>query len=601
MIAVAANGTGRSLYAGNPITNLRPQHPRLYRDAAGFEMLKSRVTKVEPYRTWYAKLQRDAEEMLTAPPLEHSLDGFRMLAQCRFALDRISLLAGLYRLDGDPRKARRARQEMLTAAAFPDWNPKHFLDTAEMTHAMAIGYDWLYDELSDTDRTTVRRAIIEKGLLPGQGFYFGRKGWTRRNNNWNQVCNAGLTIGALAIADEEPVLARSIIENGRVSIVRAMRAYSPDGGYAEGPMYWDYGTRYNIFYLAALETALGTDFGLLRRPGFSLTGDFRMQSVGPTGLPFSYADARESLVTAPQMLWLARRFQRPDFASHEEQFVGDRPDIFHLIWSSKRAGEEMPERTPSALFRGIDVAFLRSDWSPSATYVGFKAGSNRVDHSHLDLGSFVLDSQGVRWAIDLGGDDYNLPRYFGSLRWTYFRTSNLSHNTLTIDDDHQDPKASARIVAFQSRPGRAFAVADLSAAYANKLQSVRRLIAMIDNKHVLIQDELADIEPVSVKWNMFTRAHIVLQGRRAKLAIGDAKLHAFILSPDDAVFQVAPADAPAPETQQPGVHSLRVAFSTSNEDQRVAVLLSPDENGSDAVQLNPIEDWISSAVEQPKQ
>jgi hypothetical protein len=37
---------------------------------------------------------------------------------------------------------------MLAAAAFSDWNPSHFLDVAEMTAALAIGYDWLYEEVS---------------------------------------------------------------------------------------------------------------------------------------------------------------------------------------------------------------------------------------------------------------------------------------------------------------------------------------------------------------------------------------------------------------------------------------------------------------------
>jgi len=35
----------------------------------------------------------------------------------------------------------------LAAARFGDWNPKHFLDVAEMTFALAIWYDWLFDQL----------------------------------------------------------------------------------------------------------------------------------------------------------------------------------------------------------------------------------------------------------------------------------------------------------------------------------------------------------------------------------------------------------------------------------------------------------------------
>jgi hypothetical protein len=56
---------------------------------------------------------------------------------------------------------------MLTVANFPDWHPEHFLDTAELTTALAIGYDWLYDYLSPEDRSAIRRAIVDKGLRPG--------------------------------------------------------------------------------------------------------------------------------------------------------------------------------------------------------------------------------------------------------------------------------------------------------------------------------------------------------------------------------------------------------------------------------------------------
>lgn len=40
----------------------------------------------------------------------------------------------------------------------------HFLDVAEPTAALAIGYDWLYPKLSETSRRTIRTTILEKGL-----------------------------------------------------------------------------------------------------------------------------------------------------------------------------------------------------------------------------------------------------------------------------------------------------------------------------------------------------------------------------------------------------------------------------------------------------
>jgi hypothetical protein len=32
--------------------------------------------------------------------------------------------------------------------------------------------------------------------------------------------------------------------------------------------------------------------------------------------------------------------------------------------------------------------------------------------------------------VDLGGDVYSLPGYFGKQRWAYYRTSTVGHNTL---------------------------------------------------------------------------------------------------------------------------------------------------------------------------
>ncbi|WP_260704071.1 hypothetical protein [Edaphobacter flagellatus] len=99
--------------------------------------------------------------MLSVPPLEYTIAGpeHTLLATARAVEDRIFTLAGLYRITGDKRFAERARQEMLASANFPDWYPKHFLDTAEMTAALGVGYDWLYSFL-------FARPSSAKGLIP---------------------------------------------------------------------------------------------------------------------------------------------------------------------------------------------------------------------------------------------------------------------------------------------------------------------------------------------------------------------------------------------------------------------------------------------------
>ncbi|HYD83844.1 MAG TPA: heparinase, partial [Opitutus sp.] len=272
-----------AIAAEDPLGTLRRDHPRLLFNQAEFEA-KRAAAENDPLR---AELHRQivaaAEQQLSEPPIRYVLVGPRMLDQSRRALAHVTTSAMAYRLSGDARFAAHAKQVMLTAAAFPDWNPSHFLDVAEMATALGLGYDWLYDELSADERAAIKRALLDKALAYVKPAY-ARVDPTRISfpfvqgnltNNWNQVCNGGFLVAALAIAEDEPELARAVIAGVRETLPHAMEAYRPDGAYPEGPVYWGYGTRYNVLILAALESALGNDFGLGEFPAFDRTALFR--------------------------------------------------------------------------------------------------------------------------------------------------------------------------------------------------------------------------------------------------------------------------------------------------------------------------------------
>ena len=179
----------------------------------------------------------------------------------------------------------------------------------------------------------------------------------------------------------------------------ALAGYAPDGGWNEGPGYWHYATRYTVYFLSALETALGKDFGLSDSPGFSRAGHFRVYFTSPMGKIFNFADASGRLADAHEMFWLAKRFNEPVYAWHQLEYL-KKPTALDLIWYQDGTNNPRKGAWPlDAYFTGIDVVFLRSAWDdPNATFIGFKGGDNKANHSHLDLGSFVMDAEGVRWA-----------------------------------------------------------------------------------------------------------------------------------------------------------------------------------------------------------
>ena len=127
------------------------------------------------------------------------------------------------------------------------------------------------------------------------------------------------SMGALALAEVEPALAGEILEAALKSLQLAMAEFAPDGAWKEGPGYWNYATSYNVLLLAALDTALGTDLGLSQINGFGQTGLFPIYLTGPLGRTFNYADGGDQAIRAPQMFWLARRFDQPMYAWFERQ------------------------------------------------------------------------------------------------------------------------------------------------------------------------------------------------------------------------------------------------------------------------------------------
>ena len=568
--------------------HLVKEHPRLHLTRAQWVALREAIQQDDSLSRWYAQLQQTADKMLHQPPAEYKLVGPRLLNESRAALARISTLAGLYRLDGDTRKADRARAELKAICAFPSWHPPHFLDVAEMTNAAALGYDWLYDVLTEGERQTIRSRIIEFGLKPGLTEYAQDVMWSLPfANNWGQVCAGGLTMGALAIVNDgandpggiapEPA---AILGWTTSKVRNAMLNYAPDGGWPEGPGYWSYATNYTCAMISALMSALGMDFDLSEITGFAETGDFRVASAGPSGQSFNYADADANMQSAPEMFWLAKRFSKPLYATSESSIVArTSPGIFHLVWSQPHMSQLHAPQLPLDLrFSRIDLAYFRTSWTdPNAIFVGFKGGNNAVSHGHLDLGTFVLDAFGERWALDLGPDDYDLPGYFGAERWQYYRLRSEGHNVLTLGSGNQVLSAKAPLHDFRSTPTAGFAEVDLTEAYRPAFKRVGRQMTLerSPQQRVMMTDTVDGDNKQTIRWNMHTRAQIQLDGRRAVLELNGKRLRATIELPSDAVFEIVSSNVPPPQAQQPEVRNLTINFHPSNLSTQLKVVFEP--------------------------
>lgn len=613
LLATAASSAPAALDPTTLATRFRQlpaSHPRLFLAAGAEKALAEQIASDPVPRSLRAGLIAEADSVLKSTPVARKLIGRRLLDKSRTALSRVLHLSLAWRLTGRSDYLNRARAELVAVAGFTDWNPSHFLDVAEMTAAVGIGYDWLYPALDEPTRALLREAIVQKGLKPS----LKSDSWSRGTNNWNQVCNGGMTVGALAVAESEPALAAQMVARAVNTVPRSMHEYAPDGAYPEGPSYWGYGTTYNVILISALQSVLGTDFGLSAQPGFMATADYYLHVVGPSGLYFNYSDAgRGGSALAAAMFWFAAQRRQPYLLWHEWSKVasdegssssrGHRADPLLLLWMAPH--QAAPPSPPARSWTGHGVnpvAFHRSGWDRNASFVALKGGTASASHAHMDVGTFVMDADGQRWADDLGSQSYNSLESVGiklwgreqnAERWSVFRLGTSSHNVLQVDGQQQRVAGNAPIIL--AREGRT--IVDTSSTYAGQLARAQRGVALRDDRTVLVQDEFTTLDRrASVRWAMVTQAEVTITGPgRATLTQAGKKLSFRVLEPANAVLAIYPTDPPPAKTDARNKGTRMIGFEVrpeAKQTQRLVVQLVPASAaaGND-LKISPLTEW----------
>lgn len=532
-----------SILANNAGGMKSSDHPRIMLLRGEEKIIKKTIASNATWKKMNDAIVAECDKIIGLPPVEHIKIGRRLLDKSREALRRIFYLSYAYRVTGQEKYFERGEKELLAVSNFSDWNPTHFLDVAEMTMAVAIGYDWLYDKLPAQSRLLIKEAILKKGIEPS--FDTKYNSWLKVTNNWNQVCNAGMTFGAIAIAEDQPELSKKVIDRALESIKIPMNEYKPNGGYPEGYGYWDYGTSFNVMFLSAIDKYLNDDKGLSKTEGFLQTAGFMENMTGVTGKCFNWSDAGLGGSLSPAMFWLAQKsndlsmlwVEKGYLQNDLSRYTKNRLLPAIMIW-----GKDIPldkvQAPASKVWAGqgaSPVCLMRTSWTdPNGIYVGFKAGSASVNHAHMDVGSFVMEAGGVRWASDFGMQDYEsleskgialFGRTQDAQRWTVFRLTNRVHNTLTVDNQLQMVKGYAKIDKYSDAENFSFALSDLSTVYDGQLSEVKRGVAIVDKKYVVVRDELAATgkESTTIRWTMLTGANVEITGPNSVTLTKDGK------------------------------------------------------------------------------
>jgi len=593
-------------------------HPRILIFTNDVTVIKKMVAADTTWLKIQQGIINECDRLLEIKPVERIKIGRRLLDKSREALRRIFFLSYAYRVTDNAKYLQRAEKEMLAIAMFSDWNPTHFLDVAEMTMAVSIGYDWLYNDLSQNSRTIIKEAILKKGIDPSLDSNYNS--WLKGTNNWNQVCNAGMAYGAMAIYEDYPELSAKIINRAIESIALPMGDYAPDGAYPEGYGYWGYGTSFNVMFISALERLFGKDFNLSQMPGFLKTAGYMENMTGPSGDPFNYSDAGNKGSLHPAMFWFAQKLKDLSLLwversrlinSSPESHIKNRLLPAILLWSNGiRINSITPPKTKMWVGKGkTPVALMRTSWTDSGIFLGMKGGSPSAGHAHMDVGSFVMEADGERWAMDFGMQKYESLESKGvqlwgrtqdAQRWEVFRYNNFVHNTLTINGQLQKVKGYAPIIGASFDPQFMNATTDLTQLYKGAVNKAIRGVGIVDQKYVVVRDEIETLDSIAtIRWTLLTSADVkIINKNQVELTKNNKKLILKVLEPDNIDLKtwttVPPHSYDAPNTGTI-LTGFEVKLPPKTKTAITVVLISEENNKTVIEEIKPLRKWNSSS------
>lgn len=593
-------------------------HPRIMATAQTFEDIKN------AYRSGNLRIMKMTENLLAqaegymkGQTVTYKINSSGNILDCARKLSKvIPTCAMAYRLTGREEYAQWVWREIENIKkTYPDWHPAHFLDTAEICAAVGIGYDWCYDHLTESQRRDCENLIVDFALAEGRQYYEGTPPsnavsiWIKRHMNWSMVCNGGLAVGAMAIADARPEEAFYTISTALRSMEYGLAAFAPEGGWEEGPGYWAYSVQYLAYMLGSLDNTFGDNFGIRNSPGLSNTALAFVSMDGNTGNNNYHDDAGDGKGSSPYMFFFGNYYKDDEDAAIAQKakaitaarLYGIRKykivtDWKDLLWYDTSVTSDKIELPLDTEVRNTEAAAMRSSWEDfDGIYLGFHAGRTKINdsnHGHYDTGTFVLDNLGERWAVDLGPDSYNLPRYMGNPE--YYRVSAQGHNTIIIDPTEtnymHDMDAYCAIEKSESKDRGGYKIIDMTSLFKskNKVESAKRGFMLTDDRStVIVRDELKLTKKGEIYWLMHTPAEVTIapDGRSAVLEINNKRMRLDLdCSVSGACFEKSEASPiegtvnPDGQNKNEGITKLYVRLSASG-DVNISVRMTKD--GSD--------------------
>ena len=529
-------------------------HPRLWLDSELLKAFQASLAKNQDHCGWRTFHERSVKPWADRQPMSEPApypDNKRVASiwrqtyiDCQELIYAIRHQAIAGKILNDPALAANAKAWLMEAAS---WDPEGTTSRAytdewafRVALALAWGYDWLHDDLNDSERKTVRTALLARTRqVADHAIRNARIHLFPFDSHAVRSVSAVLVPASLAMLGEE----REAEDWLHYSVEFLSTLYSPwadaDGGWAEGPHYWMTGMAYLIDAANLLRSA--SDIDLYQRPFFHRTGDFPLYTKAPGTrratfgddstmgdlpcLKLGYNTRQFAGITGnPAYQWYFEEIRRNDPGTDTEFYNWGWWDLnFDDLVFNHDFGSVEPE-PPSAddrlrWFKGTGWVAIQSHMGDPDRHIQFVMKSSpwgSISHSHGDQNAFCISAFGEDLAIQSG-------HYvaFNSSMHRNWRRQTRSKNAILLNgkgqyagsDKAEAIKAAGRIIDARDAGDHVFVRGDATAAYRSLVPEVTRVLRdayFVRDSYFVIVDHVDAAEPLTLDWLFHANAPMEL-------------------------------------------------------------------------------------------
>jgi len=606
---------------GDRLADANLARPRLWLGPDALKQFKADVAKDKDHCAWANFVEKSVKPWAGKPPMPEPA-GYpndtrvapiwrQTYIDCQELIYAIRHLAVAGQVLDDKKHLATAKDWLLAAS---EWDPdgktaRAYTDewAYRVCLALAWGYDWLHGEMTEDERTKVRKALLartrqvaEHAIKSASIQLFPYDSHAVRS------VSAVMIPACIAMLGEEPEAEEWL----HYSIEFLFTVYSPwgdsDGGWAEGPHYWMTGMAYLIDAANQLKSYTGID--IYKRPFFHNTGDFPLYTKAPNTRRGTFGDDSTmgdtvSLKVGHNIRQFAGVTGKGEYQWYFDEIIRNDPGtemaFYNYGWWDLNFDDmvyrhdfgEVAATPPTERlrhFKGIGWAAIQTHMDDPDRHIQFVTKASpfgSISHSHGDQNAFCMSAFGEDLAIQSG---YYVA--FNSSMHMNWRRQTRSKNAILINGQGQyagkdKPKAfasSGKILAAEEREDHIFISGDATAAYQSLSPEVtlaQRDTYFVRDEYFVIVDTVDADKPVTIDWLLHANNPFGLGSNTFRNAGEKAGFYGKVLwseGGEGTLNQVTgfPDVDPADYEGLPVSSHLNISFPASTR-HRIAVLLVP--------------------------